>query len=112
MRNVILLAVAVCSLSGPAHSFPIDPRVDPRVAQERVAKSEDRDAALAQKVKRSLVGDATPDPYGIEVVARNGIVQLYGSVYSEPERKRMEITAAGVTGVRGVENRIVIDPGV
>lgn len=111
MRVAILLTPLSLLVAAGAAAFPIEPRVDPRVAQERVIKSEDRDVALAQKVKRSLVGDVLPDPYGIEVTARDGVVRLHGAVYNEGERKRLEVTAAGVVGVRGVENHIVIDPG-
>jgi osmotically-inducible protein OsmY len=50
-------------------------------------------------------------PYGVEVTAHDGHVELWGTVDSSGARRRLELTAAGVVGVRAVENRLQVDPG-
>lgn len=84
---------------------------DPVAAQQAVATRADPDAALAQKVERALGIETGSLPYGIEVTAGDGHVVLWGTVDSTAARKRLEITAAGVVGVRGVENHLQVDPG-
>lgn len=84
---------------------------DPVAAQQSVASRIDPDAALAQKVERALGIETGSLPYGVEVTAHEGRVSLWGTVDSTAARKRFEITAAGVVGVRGVENRLQVDPG-
>lgn len=80
------------------------------VAKEILAPAHDPDVALAEKVRDAL-GIGQGPAYGVEVTADEGRITLVGRVDSNAERKRFEVTAAGVVGVRAVSNRIVVDPG-
>jgi len=80
------------------------------VAKEILAPKVDPDKALTEKVKEAL-GISEGPAYGVEVTVTDGRVTLFGAVDNSAERKRFEIIAAGVVGVRAVENRIVVDPG-
>jgi osmotically-inducible protein OsmY len=62
------------------------------------------DETLADRVKKAL------EAQGVEVTATNGKVQLWGSVESGRERRRIEQTAAGVVGVRAIDSRLKVDP--
>jgi osmotically-inducible protein OsmY len=48
----------------------------------------------------------------IRPTCEDGMVTLHGEVESEAEREAVEVAARGVTGVRGVENRLAIRPGL
>lgn len=85
--------------------------LDPVVAQQLVAARADPDGALAEKVKTALGLDTGQGAYGVEVTASDGTVQLWGIVESTAVRKRFELTAAGVVGVKALENWLVVDPG-
>lgn len=84
--------------------------VDPSAAQQLIAARADPDKALAEKVKKALGTDAGA-AYGVEVTATDGTVNLWGTVDSTAERKRFATIAAGVVGVRALENHLVVDPG-
>ena len=47
----------------------------------------------------------------MEVTADDGRVRLWGTVDSNAVRKRLGLAAAGVVGVKSLENRLVGDPG-
>jgi len=87
------------------------PGLDPDVARETLAARLDPDAALAQKVDRALGIETGQMPYGVEVIATDGRIELWGTVDSTAARKRIELIAAGVVGVRAVENHLRVDPG-
>jgi osmotically-inducible protein OsmY len=84
--------------------------LDPGVAQQVVAERADPDRALAEKVKKAL-GTEEGAAYGVEVTATDGRINLWGTVDSTAARKRLATTAAGVVGVRALENHINVDPG-
>ena len=102
----IALALAACDAS-----HGTDAPLDASAAQRLVAERADPDKALADKVKHALAVDSEPGAYGIEVTATDGRVQLLGRVESTSMRKRFEVTAAGVVGVKALENRLAVDPG-
>jgi len=85
--------------------------VDGLLPQEAVAAQADPDAALAEKVEKALGADSVPLAYGVEVTAREGKVELWGTVDSSAARKRFEVIAAGVVGVKSLANHIRVDPG-
>jgi osmotically-inducible protein OsmY len=87
------------------------PGLEPEVAQQIAAARIDPDAGLARKVEKALGVDTGALPYGVEVTATDGNVELWGTVDSTAARKRFELIAAGVVGVRAVENHIHVDPG-
>jgi osmotically-inducible protein OsmY len=116
MKRIRLLPASACvafalSLAGCDSSHPTETMLDPMVAQQLVASRADPDKALADKVKHALAIDVEPGAYGVEVTATDGTVQLWGKVGSTAMRKRFELTAAGVVGVKALENKLVVDPG-
>jgi len=111
MKRISLIYLAVCSLSACDASRNADLMLDPAAAQQLIAAHADPDKALADKVKTALGLDAGQGPYGIEVTAADGTVDLWGTVDSTAARKRFVTTAAGVVGVRGLRDHIVVDPG-
>jgi osmotically-inducible protein OsmY len=86
------------------------PGLEPVVAQELANARIDPDAALARKVEKALGNSAEGMPYAVEVTATDGKVQLWGSLDSTSARKRIELTAAGVVGVRAVESHLQVNP--
>jgi osmotically-inducible protein OsmY len=104
-------AAIALSLSACGASHGSDVAIDPVAAQQLVAEHADPDKALADKVKRALAVDVEPGAYGVEVTATDGRVQLWGKVESTAERKRFGLTAAGVVGVKALENRLEVDAG-
>ncbi|MGH8766442.1 MAG: BON domain-containing protein [Burkholderiales bacterium] len=106
-----VLAAFALSLAACDHEEDASARAfEVAVAKEILAPKQDPDKLLAEKVRDAL-GIGQGPAYGIEVTADEGRVILLGHVDSNAERKRFEVTAAGVVGVRAIDNRIVVDPG-
>ena len=87
------------------------PGLESPVAQEVAIARIDPDAALAEKVERALGGEAAPLAYGVEVTASEGRIELWGTVDSNAVRKRFEVLAAGVVGVKAITSHLNVDPG-
>jgi osmotically-inducible protein OsmY len=104
---IAALALALAACDQARDSVP---SIEVAVAKEILTPVTDPDAALTEKVREALGIGGVP-AYGVEVVVEQGRVTLFGYVDSTAERKRFEISAAGVVGVRSVDNRIVVDPG-
>jgi osmotically-inducible protein OsmY len=82
------------------------------IAPQEVALARvDPDAALAGKVEKALGAEGAPFAYGVEVTAQDGNVELWGTVDSTAARKRFELTAAGVVGVKSLQSHLKVDPG-
>ena len=105
------IAAMAFALAGCDVSQETDAAVEPAVAQQLIAARADPDRALAEKVERALGIDTGSTPYGVEVTAWDGRVQLWGTVDSTAIRKRLGLAAAGVVGVKAIDNRLVVDPG-
>jgi osmotically-inducible protein OsmY len=84
--------------------------VEQAVAKELLTPV-DPDRQLADKVEKALGTDNGAVPYGIEVTVTSGRVELWGTVDSNALRKRIEITTAGVVGVKAIESHLQVDPG-
>jgi osmotically-inducible protein OsmY len=108
--RAVVFATAAFVLTACDSTISSDGVLDPTVAQQVIAERADPDKALAEKVKKAL-GTEEGVAYGIEVTATDGKVNLWGTVDSTTARKRLATTAAGVVGVRGLENHINVDPG-
>lgn len=96
----------------------------PATTQPETANS--ADSALAARVKdaisTTLKSDANADPAlaanpsngenkgmpNVEVIAKNGVVTLSGSVKSEAERTSLEQAASRVKGVTSVKNHLAV----
>jgi len=87
------------------------PGLEPAVAQQVASAAIDPDAALARKVEKALGIETGAMPYGIDVTATDGKVELWGTVDSTAARRRFELTAAGVVGVKAIESHLQVDPG-
>jgi len=69
------------------------------------------DKELAGRVKAALVAERTLNAHGIDVVARNGTVTLYGTAETRLRRDMAEKIAARVDGVKSVENKLAVVAG-
>jgi osmotically-inducible protein OsmY len=66
------------------------------------------DAAITSKVKADLLGDSGLKSFNIGVETYKDVVQLSGFVNSEQIKARAGQVAAAVSGVRGVQNNLVV----
>ncbi len=67
------------------------------------------DALLERMVELALEYDPATDLHELEVDADHGVVHLRGTVDSWHERELVRLTAAGVVGVRAVEDHVALD---
>ena len=104
-------AAAVALAAAVLGACDARPGLDPEVARAVVAAPVDPDAALARKVEKALGIDTGGLPYGVDVSVAGGKVELWGTVDSTAARERFALIAAGVVGVRAVENHLRVDPG-
>ncbi len=96
-RFLLLLAFGILASSATAFGA------------KNAARNADTD--LAGRVRGALHATFGVPAGGIEVSARDGFVFLYGEVRSATMRIRAEQVAAGVPGVRAVENELEVAPG-
>jgi len=66
------------------------------------------DAAITSKVKTALLNDAGLKSFSIGVETYKQVVQLSGFVNSDAVKARAGQVAAGVAGVRSVQNNLVV----
>jgi len=104
-------AVLVVSIVYQLSGCDSQPGLEPAVAQQVASAAIDPDAALARKVEKALGIETGAMPYGIDVTATDGKVELWGTVDSTAARRRFELTAAGVVGVKAIESHLKVDPG-
>ena len=110
-KKIPAASVSILFLLAACNAPQGDLSIEPAVAQQRYDARHNPDKALADRVKKALETDSQLASQGIEVTATNGTVQLWGLVDSTRARQRVERTAAGVVGVRGVDSRLKLDPG-
>lgn len=65
---------------------------------------------ITAKIKTKLIDDPVTSSFRIKVVTSKGIVQLSGYVNTEEEKKRAELIAYSIDGVKKVENGLKITP--
>jgi len=83
-------------------------------AKAEAAKQAARAAAdkeLAGRVKAALGAERTLNAHGIDVVASNGAVTLFGTAETRAKRDMAGKVAAAVEGVKSVENKLAIVAG-
>jgi len=95
----------------PTVASKASPPPPPPRAEARKLPKPDPNKALATKVKRKLEGTAKLDAHAIQVTATDGVVTLWGTVDTAPERKRAEEAAASVEGVQQVRSKLVVVAG-
>lgn len=66
------------------------------------------DATITAKVKSALLADADISGLKINVDTDKGVVRLKGEIKTFALRKKAEEIAKGVTGVKSVDNQLVI----
>ena len=66
------------------------------------------DAAITAKVKAALIGDSAVKSFEIKVETFKGTVQLSGFVDTAGQRSAAARDAAGVAGVKDVQNNISV----
>jgi len=125
--TVVAAALLAFALSGcgqeppPKQAVKVVPVPTPPAAQD-AAKAEPAkpsaeaaraaaDKALAGRVKAALGAERTLNAHGIDVVASNGAVTLFGTAETRMKREIAGKVAAGVAGVKSVENKLAIVAG-
>ena len=68
------------------------------------------DADLESRVNKAFLDDAQLGSLGVTVTVSNGRATLTGTVESEALKNRAARVASTVRGVRGVDNKIVVEP--
>lgn len=105
------LAVAACQTAEPAHSPAVASEEAPRPlvsALERSRQDANRDDVIASILSRKL-RDLDAKAYrGVTVEAWSGRVLLMGAVIKPEQRRRAEQNAAGIAGVTGVINELIL----
>lgn len=74
--------------------------------------AQDADEKISAAVRAELEADRSLAGTVIRVSTLAGVVTLEGSVASYSERSQAEALAAGIQGVRGIDNRIKVDRGI
>jgi len=83
----------------------------PGPSTARAATPANPDEALAAKVKEALGADGSVNVHRIDVTAGKGVITLYGTADTAEQRAKAERVAAGVAGVKSVENKLAIVAG-
>ena len=98
--------VPVPTLPAPQDAAKAEP-AKPSAEAARAAA----DKELAGRVKAALGAERNLNAHGIDVVASNGAVTLFGTAETRMKRDIAGKVAAGVEGVRSVENKLAIVAG-
>jgi hypothetical protein len=69
------------------------------------------DKDLAARVKTALLTEPALKAHGIDVVARNGTVTLYGTAETRMRREMAATIAMRVDGVKSVDNKLAVVAG-
>ena len=69
------------------------------------------DKELAGKVKSALVNERGLNGHEIDVVARDGVVTLFGTASTPGRRETAARVAGSVAGVKSVENKLAVVAG-
>jgi osmotically-inducible protein OsmY len=127
MAGIFALGLAACGREPPpppaAKASPPPPpaaTADAKADQAREAAAKEAaakaaaasaDAALAAKVKDALGATKGLNAHAIDVTAADGAVMLFGTVDTPALRDKATKIAAGVQGVKSVENKLAIVKG-
>jgi len=69
------------------------------------------DSNLAAKVKAALLNEPALNAHGIDVVAKEGVVTLFGTTPTRAGRDTAAKIAGGVAGVKLVDNKLKVVAG-
>lgn len=102
----------VAMVAPPA--MPVEPAPEIRTTPPQKAPEPPQAAAdrvLALKVKDALVREPLINGHGIDVVAKNGVVTLFGTAETRMKRDVAGKVASNVAGVVEVENKLAVVAG-
>jgi CBS domain-containing protein len=68
------------------------------------------DASIREELLGLLQREAWGRPWLLNVIVKDGVVELWGVARSDAERKAIRIAAEGIEGVRAVRDNLVIRP--
>ncbi len=121
LAALMILGLAACGDEAPkpvAKPIPQAPVATPAPpptpapeAKAPEAPKPDPNKELAARVKRALEGEAKIQAQAIDVTASDGKITLWGTAATNAERSRAAKTAAGVEGVKSVENKLAVVKG-
>jgi hyperosmotically inducible protein len=99
--------------SVPVPALPAEDPAAKAEAEKKAAQAarDSADKALAGRVKSALVAERGLNAHGIDVVAKDGAVTLYGTAETRVRRELAEKVAGRVDGVRSVENKLAVVAG-
>jgi hypothetical protein len=105
----LILALAACGGEKPKVAPLADNTVSKAVAPAAAEPAKpDADKELAQRVARAIEGAKLR---GVDVVAVDGVVTLWGATPTAKERTRAGQLATQVQGVKAVDNKLEIVSG-
>lgn len=126
VAGALVISLTACGEKSPPEpaAKPIPPAAqpEPRAALEKEEKASlppqqplavpvNANTELAAKVKSALGVDGGINVHRIDVAAEAGVVTLYGTTDTADQRARAERIAAGVSGVKSVQNKLAIVAG-
>jgi hypothetical protein len=122
MRNpslavLLALALAACSESEspkPAAVQPVKPLAQPAPpppATPAAVPAPSAEEQLRERVTRALRETRQVDGQGVDVTVAGGTVSLFGTAPSADARRAIERFVAGLDGVQGVVNKLVVVRG-
>jgi len=96
----------------PTPALPAEPPPQVVVPEKSTLPPEvTADKELAGKVKSALVAERGLNGHEIDVVAKNGIITLYGTASTPGRRETATRVASNVAGVKSVENKLAVVAG-
>lgn len=112
---LLALALAACGDSPPPPKpVAMTPPVQPTPAPAQIPAEDPQVAAdrtLAASVKDALLDAKALNAHDIDVVAKRGVVTLFGTTKTQALRSMAEKVAARVSGVTLVENKLAVVAG-
>jgi hyperosmotically inducible protein len=99
--------------SVPVPALPAEDPAAKAEAEKKAAQAarDSADKALAGRVKSALVAERSLNAHGIDVVAKDGAVTLYGTAETRMRREMAEKIASRVDGVKSVDNKLAVVAG-
>ena len=98
MAGLLALALAACDGAPP----PPKPAEPPQASADK---------ELAGKVKSALLAERGINAHAIDVVAKNGVITLYGTTETPARRDTAAKVAGNVAGVKSVDNKLAVVAG-
>lgn len=117
---LLALALAACGEEPPPRPAPKAaapaapkpeakaPAATPKPAEPAPASA---DRSLAERVKTALLAERGLNAHGIDVVAKDGVVTLFGTTTTRAGRDMAAKVATQVSGVKQVDNKLAVVAG-